>query len=293
MLKWLGLAAVVSAAVFCAALVGLMVGYSWQPTAQEGNQQTAAEHEHKQENSEQEKAFWQRATTDPIAAFTLWLVIFTAVLGITSVLQYGSLIRGEVTNAKSAKAAERAAKVAETALVTVQRAFVFIDSFDTGMIGNNLIIHPKWRNSGSTPTKFMTNYVNWKPFEGEPPSGYAFPDLDEHGTIVTGKNRKLAKSFVGPNATTLAYALTIPTVTLDAVREGHLRVFVWGWARYQDVFKASHITRFCNELKMLPLPPPAVPPATGQESKVGAAISFPLYGHYNCTDDECDAIGLN
>jgi hypothetical protein len=292
MLKWFGFVALISAGVFAAALIGLMIGYSWQPPTQERHQQAAAEHEYKQEYREQEKPFWQRATTDPVAAFTLWLVVFTAVLGVTSVLQYGSLIRGETTNAKSANAAERAAQAAETALVTVQRAFVFIDSFDASNINNNIVIMPKWRNSGTTPTRFMTNYVNWKSFANEPSPDFSFPDLDGFGNPIAEKDKKFVNIFIGPNATSFAEKLVVPTAHIDAVREKRERVFVWGWARYEDIFGNKHITRFCNEMEITPLggPEVATPAAAGKH--VSLAIAFPYYGRNNCTDEECGRQGI-
>src|SRR5205823_12515721 len=58
-----------------------------------------------------------------------------------------------------------------------QRAFVFLQSFETTIIGDKLRIHPKWENSGTTPTRRMRNHVNWKAFSEDPPDGYTFPDL--------------------------------------------------------------------------------------------------------------------
>lgn len=157
MLKILGLVAILSAAIFAASMIGLMIGYSWQPPAQEGNQQAAAEYENKQQYREQKEPFWQRATTDPVAAFTLWLVIFTAVLGITSVLQYGSLIRGEATSAANAKAAKEAVEIAQRSMVASERPWVQVRinlgpngvTFDDNGVGVDLVFTLK--NTGKTP----------------------------------------------------------------------------------------------------------------------------------------------
>ena len=60
MLKTLGLIALISAAIFAASLVGLMIGFSWQPASQEAQQQTSAEHKPEQDNREYDKPFWQK-----------------------------------------------------------------------------------------------------------------------------------------------------------------------------------------------------------------------------------------
>jgi hypothetical protein len=223
MLKALGIIALVSAAIFAAAVVGLMIGYSWQPASHKTEQQTTTEQKTEESERENEKPFWQRATTDPIAAFTLWLVIFTAVLGITSVFQLASLNRSEDTSAIAANAARDAAETSRTALIAVQRAFVFIDSFEADVVNNQLIVIPKWRNSGSTPTKFMINYVNWRTFAGEPPDNFTFPDLDAHGNTLLEADVQATPMFVGPNAIGLSDQLV---ELLPVLKTPRLGVFI-------------------------------------------------------------------
>src|ERR1700733_1511203 len=140
MLKAFGLIAFLSAGVFAVALIVLMVGYSWQPSGQETKQQYSAENKQEHHNRESEKPFWQKVTSDPVAAFTLWLVIFTAVLGASSVFQLVSLNRSEITPAKAAKAAEDSAEISKDALVSVQRAFVSVSTFETNVINQEIRI---------------------------------------------------------------------------------------------------------------------------------------------------------
>jgi hypothetical protein len=233
------------------------------------------------------------ASDKAVADYTKWLAIFTALLVLVSGFQIGFLISADRTATKAANAAKDAAETAKTSLTTVQRAFVFIDVFEANVLNNELVIMPKWRNSGSTPTRFMTNHVNWTAFVGRPPVGYQYPDFDAHGTPITDATRNNPPTFVGPNATAFADQLIIPTNTMDAVRNGQLRLFVWGWARYQDVFHALHITRFCNEVRFTQIG--AVHSAvhnTPAGAPVAVALSFSLYGEYNCTDEECTQQGI-
>jgi hypothetical protein len=146
---------------------------------------------------------------------------------------------------KAANAAKESADVAKQSLVTVQRAFVFIDSFQADVLNNELFVMPKWRNSGTTPTRYMTNWISWKPFDSEPPDDFNFPDLGDGGNPVDEEDKKPPLAFVDLNAILFAQTLTIPKPVLDAMRAGHVHLFVWGWTKYQDVFDANHVTKFC------------------------------------------------
>jgi hypothetical protein len=68
--------------------------------------------------------------TDPIAFFTLWLVIFTAVLSGVGVIQLELLGRTETVSEKSAAVAKKAADVAERGLVAVERPIMSVNSID-------------------------------------------------------------------------------------------------------------------------------------------------------------------
>jgi hypothetical protein len=279
MLRSLQILALVSAAIFAAALIGLTIGYSWKPPAQETQQQQSAENRSKQNEGEQQEPFWQKATSDPIAAFTLWLVIFTAVLGAASIFQLASLNRSEVTSAKAAKAAQDSADTSRKALTDVQRAFVFMDSFEVEVINDTLVIMPKWKNSGNTPTRMMRNWVSYSLFETTPPAGFAYPDLGEDGEVVANSAETAPLVFVGPQASRYAHFLRLPTSLAETVRTGKKRLFVWGWTRYEDVFGVKHLSRFCNEIKMTNLPIIADDsPTIDGRPPVKVAIDFPQFG---------------
>jgi hypothetical protein len=56
-----------------------------------------------------------------------------------------------------------------------------------------------------------------------------------------------------------------------------LRLFIWGWAEYSDVFKDTslHRTEFCREVLITSM---GKDEATG---KTSAAVRFVFYGPYN------------
>src|SRR3974390_1987281 len=76
----------------------------YQPHYQQ-QQQAAPKPPPKQAEGEWGK-FWRKTTEDPIAYFTFWLVILTAVLGLGAVTQFFFLLRSDKTSRLAAEAAK-------------------------------------------------------------------------------------------------------------------------------------------------------------------------------------------
>lgn len=234
----------------------------------------------------------REVTDEAIARYNFWLVIFTAVLAFVALLQIGFMLSADKTASDSASAAKLAADTAKRSLIDVQRAFVFQDGFDTEFINNSLIIMPKWRNSGATPTRMMRNWVSWMLFDGTPPVTFDYPDLGPDGKTEPASHDFAPLVFVGPQATRYGEALTLDASLLDAMRTGQKRLFVWGWARYKDVFGTEHLSRFCNEIRMTNAHVLIDQKDAGDRPVVRAAIDFPQFGKYNCVDEECVVQGF-
>jgi uncharacterized protein YpmB len=288
MLRTFSLIAFLSAAVFAAALISLMIGYSWQSSSQETNQQYSAEDKAKQNNRESEKPFWQKATSDPIAAFTLWLVIFTAVLGAASVFQLASLNRSEVTSAQAAQAAKDAADVAKSNLLVAQRAYVFVtftqaivkDIDGRRVLGWNFT--PIWNNSAPTPTRNMRNHISLKVFDGAIPEAWDFPDRWGKETKI--EDRKQILLPLGPRSILSGQTLFVNIDEIHEIVAGKKSLYIWGWAKYNDVFfpdTPDHVTRFANRIVLGGDP-------TNPER---CSVSHPLHTKYNCSDEECSRQG--
>jgi hypothetical protein len=156
-----------------------------------------------------------------------------------------------------------------------QRAFVFIRTFEVQPFGDVIRIMPQWKNSGTTPTVKMRSHDNWKWFPAEPPSNYSYPDLDSAGDETNAPESGVA--FVGPQSNSYAAALDIPIDWIERVRKREGRIFIWGWAEYNDVFSDTvrHHTEFGNELVIKSL---TRDPA-GKE--IDAALIFPICGRHN------------
>jgi hypothetical protein len=144
-----------------------------------------------------------------LVAFTLALVFCTAILAGIAYWQY-------------------------SAMILSQRAFVFFKRINVveipGDIGNvkNLRITAELENSGETGTKYLMNNINWKDFPpGGSPEDLNFSDIS---------HKKPIYAFIGPKATINSPHIDIPITMLEKVGWGQIRLYVWGWVEYNDIF---------------------------------------------------------
>jgi hypothetical protein len=147
---------------------------------------------------------------------------------------------------RSATVAEKSARVAEDALISGQRAFMFIREIktylhqdpDTG--GFHWTIHPIWANSGNTPTRGLSINTTYRLLDEPLPKDYNFPESQED----------LIPTIAGPRSMVEAVSGTLSSEDLAAVKEGRKFFYIWGWAEYHDIFEGTkkRVTRFCNQL---------------------------------------------
>ena len=147
---------------------------------------------------------------------------------------------------KSATVAEKSARVAEDALISGQRAFMFIREIktylhqdpDTGQF--HWTIHPIWANSGNTPTRGLSINTTYRLLDEPLPRDYDFPESRED----------LIPTIAGPRSMVEAVSGTLSSEDLAAVKEGKKFFYIWGWAEYHDIFEGTkkRVTRFCNQL---------------------------------------------
>src|SRR6267378_7695605 len=122
MLKMLRWVALISAVVFVAAMAAAII--SSKPPIEPAHQQTAEKYKEEQDNKKNDEALWDRWFPDSISIYTLFLVVFTAVLAFGGLWQLNFLSRAERVASDSANAAKKSADVASDALVIGNRAFV-------------------------------------------------------------------------------------------------------------------------------------------------------------------------
>lgn len=123
----LGLAIVLAAAVALA-----LDSYSRQQgsTAQKQQPQQSSQTERpaEQQESHKGKTLWERTTEDPVAFFTFWLVIFTAVLAASTIGLWVVTWRASAKQSRDMQAslgiAKQSADTAKAALVASQRPWI-------------------------------------------------------------------------------------------------------------------------------------------------------------------------
>jgi hypothetical protein len=188
----------------------------------------------------------QRAADEESNWIFSWLLVLVGA-GQAAVLLYTALVTSKTANA---------AKKSADALIAAERAYVFVKAIDAiemrdakgNVVGWQSVV--VWRNSGTTPTKDMTTFINWCPFDKPIDENFYFADSVD-GTIPYPGH-----SFIGPKAEIHMPAFRIGTKDIVDLREGKKFLYIWGWAEYRDIFPGTeiHRTEFCSEVVVLPVP---------------------------------------
>jgi hypothetical protein len=163
-------------------------------------------------------------------------------------------------------------KEGRVALQTTERAFIYLDGFDSelttaadsssvdveflpdrykaesdrGLYITRFAVLPRWKNSGSTPTRKMKINVGW---QGPPTDSKGVPIPPEY----TYRSDPAA-FFVAPNAVERSEIFTIPSA--HALVDWGLNpvgmapeIFIWGRADYEDVFGKEHFIEWCYRVR--------------------------------------------
>ena len=146
------------ASVFWAGVLGWQATYAPTDAEKQKCYETAEAANHKAEGC---KTFWERATSDPVAFFTLWLVVFTGGLTISTVMLWlagekqarharrSAAVQSRDMQASiaAAEASARAAQATADAIQITERPYIFI----WGPVGH----HPKTIYTSSTDPTFQ------------------------------------------------------------------------------------------------------------------------------------------
>ena len=177
-------------------------------------------------------------------------------------------------------ALRQANQINREGLVASNRAYVVFRGLNlTGSINNDdpslsrFQINPVWENVGNTPTRNMTIYTN-------PAKPILHPILD----MAMPKTPDISAGMLAPHATGMGSSTHVTGADLLAIRDGKLRMYMWGWARYHDVFDATaeRLSRFCIIVSSFQ-GDPNVP----GEAAVSGPPCGPYGDNYECTDAEC------
>lgn len=214
-------------------------------------------------------SFFYWTTKDATAAFTFGLLI---VAGVQAALFFWQLrymrrgIESSITATKAAKDAANAAAeanaISREAFKATERAFAFLDGFDCelttlldnprtptpdgmdendrGLFVTRFAVQPKWRNSGSTPTKKMQIQIDWMHFPDYPGQGFTF-----------SYRKPTIPFFVAPNSVERSDVIEIgPANALIKIGLGSSeQILIWGQTRYADIFDTPHFSHWCYRVR--------------------------------------------
>ena len=226
------------------------------------------------------RSFW-------LAAIALILIVAAVAHGILAAQQWHGLQgmvnagRRQATALEAQLAALRQANaINREGIVASNRAYVVFRGLNlSGSINSadasqsRFAINPVWENVGNTPTRDMTIYTN-------PAKEIVRPLMD----MSMPKTPNISPGMLAPHGTGMGSSTYVTGDQLLAIRDGKLKMYMWGWTKYRDVFDATPgrqsrfsiiITSFQGD-----------PNVSGEASVSGPPCG--QYGdNYECTDSEC------
>ena len=101
------------------------------------------------------------------------------------------------------------------------------------------------------------------------PDNFDFPDL--------GPNKDKCSVLIGPKGNIFGRDLVISEQFVNNAIAGRGKVYIWGWAEYNDIFENTirHRTEFCNEIIISSI----------ESDKV--RIEFRIHTKHNGADEQC------
>jgi hypothetical protein len=135
--------------------------------------------------------------------------------------------------------------------VVEQRAFVSQKSIDLTPVrdpATNRVTHWNvtviWTNQGNVPAVRTLTYAHVISFPGPMPADYGF----EHDPSTPAV--EMVETVIGPKSDRASLVLPVPIGTIEDVIAGRQKLYVWGWAEYDDFVPstARYRTEFCLEV---------------------------------------------
>lgn len=231
--------------------------------------------------TEKHDGFITALATAVIAAFTYALARSTKKLWIEA-RDAGETAKESANAAKqAAEAARESADVNKLAMVMGNRAYVHFDGCRWISHRNNKDgsifwrIRPRWINSGNTPTRQASFYVHYEFLDKELGPDYKFTP-----TVMHPKPASIA-----PHSSIESRHRDIGGKDLIDVREGRKHFYIWGVARYHDVFPNTpeRVTKFCVYASRIT----GDPNEYWDKDKNAVEILFAGFDRHNCSDEDC------
>jgi hypothetical protein len=137
-----------------------------------------------------------------------------------------------------------------------------------------------FENFGTTPARNVTFHISYDtflPFEGDLPREFSAAPIAD---LYPGAG------LIGPKGKMRSDRLEIYSNILDAAAVGQIRLFIWGYVAYNDVFEGTPQRRTeCFELDKVDGDPYLIPET---QDSPDIFFHFRTCGRYNRVDEDCD-----
>jgi hypothetical protein len=179
-------------------------------------------------------------------------------------------------------------KLTKETLIADKRAFVFAAGIKPEWQLKNGYLHwtirPVWQNTGDTPTRNLRICSDSELRDDVAPADYCFETKLSAGTGMLGP-----KAFNFGGAVPLAPKPILSPEDLVGIRDGKKHFYMFGWAKYFDVFPNTfeHETRFSWQVFVVGDPWKLEPDDQGGY-RSHIAFSYINLRTGNCADEECD-----
>lgn len=170
----------------------------------------------------------------------------------------------------------RANRISHESMRRQSRAHMVIHEFYwRGNPGDGFQFGPIWSNAGQSTTVMLRTFTSHIIINSPLEAGFNFP---EDRKVAAGNAGPSSRPFMGP-AAPLDGAISLAQI--QAAAQGSSHIYIYGWAKYYDVFdrEVEHVTKFCVK------PRPEVD-ETGQLKFV-----FDVHDEHNCADEGCRCWG--
>jgi len=178
-------------------------------------------------------------------------------------------------------AAGHQVRISELSMIAGNRAYVHYAGFkwhSYRQTGSETIfwrVRPSWKNSGNTPSRNLHIFVKYELRDSPLPDNFEY-------TVEPLRTPAL----IPPKSEIESAYFNIFGDDLVAVQEGRKHFYVWGVARYRDVFPetAEHVTKFCVRAAAVT----NYPKLYWDSGTNPVEIRFTTHGWHNCADEDCD-----
>jgi hypothetical protein len=201
-------------------------------------------------------------------------------------LQFLALVGQFIFLRRAIREARRGGDAVREATMARERAFVFALGLSGAAELNgdtnryDWRFRPTWKNSGATPTRNLAMHTECVVRSSPLPAGFNF----NYPTMQTGNSLLPPNAEVPGEIAPAPPSAAVSAQDLVDTQQKLKFIYIWGWARYSDVFPGSpqHITRFCWLVT-------AVGDPLASAAKHPGALSFSTSPHVegNCADEEC------